>query len=65
MTKQIDINSSLYQKLQTIAAEQNCDLRECLERSLNDYIYTYGDCKNSDLENLNRSERAFFLSVAE
>ncbi len=65
MTNQIDINSSLYQKLQTIAAEQNCDLRECLERALNDYIDTYGDCKNSDLENLNRSERAFFLSVAE
>ncbi len=65
MMKQIDINSSLYQKLQTIAAEQNCDLRECLERALNDYIDTYGDCKNSDLENLNRSERAFFLSVAE
>ena len=65
MMKQIDINSSLYQKLQTIAAEQKCDLRECLERALSDYIDTYGDCKNSDLENLNRSERAFFLSVAE
>lgn len=65
MMNQIDINSSLYQKLQTIAAEQNCDLRECLERALKDYIDTYGDCKNSDLENLSRTERAFFLSVAE
>ena len=65
MGANIDINFSLYQKLQTIASEQNCDLRDCLEQALNDYIDNYGDSKNSDLESLNQNERAFFLSVAE
>lgn len=65
MTTSVDINSSLYKKLQRIASEQDCDLRECLERALSDYIDNYGDEKNSDLESLNQNERAFFLSVAE
>ncbi len=65
MDANIDINFSLYQKLQTIASEQNCELRDCLERALNEYIDNYGDSKNSDLESLNQNERAFFLSVAE
>ena len=65
MDANVDINFSLYQKLQTIASEQDCELRDCLEQALNDYIDNYGDSKNSDLESLNQNERAFFLSVAE
>lgn len=65
MTNSVDINSSIYQKLQLIASAQNCELRECLERALSEYIDNYGDEKNSDIESLNQSERAFFLSVAE
>ena len=65
MTTSIDINHSIYKKLQIIASEQNCDLRDCLERALNEYIDNYGDSVNSDLESLSPNERSFFLSVAE
>ena len=65
MNTSVDINSSIYQKLQTIASEQNCELRDCLERALSEYIDNYGDAQNSDIESLNQNERAFFFSVAE
>jgi len=65
MTANISINSSIYQKLQNIALSQNCDLRECLECALIEYIDNYEDSSSSDLENLLPDERAFFLSVAE
>jgi len=65
MNTSVDINSSIYDKLQAIASSQNCDLRDCLEQALSEYIDNYGDAKNSDIESLNSSERAFFLSVAE
>ena len=65
MSNNISINSSLYQKLQKIASAQNCELRDCLEQALNEYIDNYEDTSLSDIENLNNSERAYFLSVAE
>ena len=65
MTTNISINSSIYKKMQNIALSQNCDLRECLERALNEYIDNYEDSSSSDLENLLPNERVFFLSVAE
>ena len=64
MTTNISINSSIYKKMQNIALSQNCDLRECLEQALNEYIDNYEDSSSSDLENLLPNERAFFLSVA-
>ena len=65
MTTNISINSSIYKKMQNIASSQNCELRDCLERALSEYIDNYQDTSSSDLENLNHTERAFFLSVAE
>ena len=65
MASSILVNSLIYQKLQTIASAQNLELRECLERALSEYIDNYEDSKQSDLENLNTNERAFFLSLAE
>ena len=57
MPTSVDINSSIYQKLQTIASEQNCELRDCLERALSEYIDNYGDSQNSDIESLNLDGR--------
>lgn len=51
--------------MQNIASAQNCELRDCLERALSEYIDNYQDNSSSDLENLTHTERAFFLSVAE
>ena len=51
--------------MQNIALSQNCELRDCLEKALNEYIDNYQDTSTSDLENLTNTERAFFLSVAE
>ncbi len=65
MTNCVVINSSMYQKLQKIASKENIELRECLERALNDYIENYEDSRHSDIECMNNTERAFFLSVAE
>ena len=65
MTTNISINSSIYKKMQNIALSQNCELRDCLEKALNEYIDNYQDTSTSDLENLTNTERAFFLSVAE
>ena len=65
MANCIVINSSMYQKLQKIASKENIELRECLERALNDYIDNYEDTRRADLECMNNTERAFFLSVAE
>jgi len=65
MANSILINSSIYQKLCKIASAENCDMRDCLERALNDYIENYEDARRDGLETMNKTERAFFLSVAE
>lgn len=65
MSKSISINSIIYQKLQNIASAQNCELHDCLEQALREYIDNYEDNSQSDLENLSNSERAFFFSIAE
>lgn len=65
MTNCVVINSSVYQKLLQIASAQNCELTDCLERALNDYIENYEDTRRSDLECMTGAERAFFFSAAE
>lgn len=65
MSASISINSAIYQKLQTIAAARNCQLRDCLEQALNEYIDNCEQNDRSETEALDCSERAYFLSVAE
>ena len=65
MTTNISINSSIYKKMQNIALSQHCELRDCLEQALSEYIDNYKDTSSSDLENLSQNERAFFLSITE
>ena len=65
MPTNIAINSTLYQKLQKLAAAQKCELSDCLEKALDEYIAAYGESSSPDLDGLNTLERAFFLSVAE
>ena len=65
MASNLSINSSIYQKLQRVASAQNLELHECLERALSEYIDNYEDSAQSDLEKLDKNERAFFLSLAE
>lgn len=65
MTVSVSINSSVYQKLQQIAAERNHPLQQCLEEAVLEYIDNYEDTCDSTAESLNTLERTFFMSVAE
>ncbi len=65
MTVSVSINSSVYQKLQQIAAERNQPLQQCLEEAVLEYIDNYEDTCDSTAESLDTLERTFFMSVAE
>ncbi len=61
----VDISGEIYSRLKEIAREEGCSPEECLTTALTEYIVSRQDNYLTDMNAVNRVERAFFLSAGE